>query len=75
MTPRERQVAQLVSLGLTNVELARRLGIAPGTVRIHIERILAKLGLSSRVQIATWVVRGGDERSAGGAEPPGMDGA
>jgi non-specific serine/threonine protein kinase len=61
MTPRERQVAELVALGLTNSEIAERLGITTGTARIHIERILSKLGLNSRVQIATWIVRNAPE--------------
>ena len=56
LTPREQQVAELVSEGLTNRAIADRLGMAPGTARIHVERILAKLGLTSRVQVATWVV-------------------
>jgi non-specific serine/threonine protein kinase len=55
-------VAELVSQGLTNRAVAERLGMAPGTARIHVERILAKLGLTSRVQVATWVVTAGDER-------------
>ncbi|HEX6918479.1 MAG TPA: LuxR C-terminal-related transcriptional regulator [Phycicoccus sp.] len=62
LTPREWQVAELVSQGLTNRAVAERLGMAPGTARIHVERILAKLGLTSRVQVATWVVTAGDER-------------
>ena len=57
LTPRERQVAVLVAEGLSNAEIAARLAITHGTARIHVERILAKLGLSSRVQIATLVVR------------------
>ncbi len=56
LTPREQQVAELVAEGLTNRAVAERLGMAPGTARIHVERILAKLGLTSRVQVATWVV-------------------
>jgi predicted ATPase/DNA-binding NarL/FixJ family response regulator len=57
LTPREVQVAALVADGLTNAAVAERLGIAQGTARIHVERILGKLGLTSRVQIATWAVR------------------
>jgi len=59
LTLREDQIARLVALGLTNRQIAHRLGIAHGTVRIHVERILGKLGLTSRVQVATWVVRTG----------------
>jgi predicted ATPase/DNA-binding CsgD family transcriptional regulator len=60
LTPRERQVADLVALGLTNPQIAQELTIATGTARIHVERILGKLGLTSRVQIATWIIRGPD---------------
>ena len=57
LTPRERQVAGLIAAGLTNAAIARELGITDGTARIHVERILDKLGFTSRVQIATWAVR------------------
>jgi non-specific serine/threonine protein kinase len=54
LTPREREVAALVADGLTNPQIAERLFISPGTVRTHVERILGKLGLTSRVQVARW---------------------
>jgi non-specific serine/threonine protein kinase len=60
LTPRERDVAALVAEGLSNARIGEVLGIAQGTARIHVERILGKLGLTSRVQIATWVVRNPD---------------
>ena len=56
LTRREREIADLVALGLSNRAIAERLVIAPGTVKIHVERILGKLGRTSRVQIATWAV-------------------
>jgi predicted ATPase/DNA-binding CsgD family transcriptional regulator len=68
LTPREREVATLVMEGISNARIAERLAIAPGTARIHVERILGKLGLTSRVQIATWVMR-----EPSGVEPPGRD--
>lgn len=52
MTDRERQVAVQVARGFTNAEIAEHLDIAPGTVKIHIGRMLAKLGLRDRVQLA-----------------------
>lgn len=52
LTPRERQVFALLPRGLTNAAIAERLGIAPGTVKVHVERILAKLGLDARAQAA-----------------------
>jgi DNA-binding CsgD family transcriptional regulator len=59
LTPREREVAALVAEGLSNADIAERLTIAPGTARIHVERILGKRGLTSRVQIAAWMLRSG----------------
>ncbi|MBW8485436.1 LuxR C-terminal-related transcriptional regulator [Actinomadura sp. PM05-2] len=55
LSPRETEVAELVAGGLTNREIARRLVIAKRTVDSHVEHILAKLGVASRTQIATWI--------------------
>ena len=57
LTRREHQVAELVAEGLTNSAIAARLVISPRTVQGHVEHILAKLGFTSRTQIASWVVR------------------
>jgi predicted ATPase/DNA-binding CsgD family transcriptional regulator len=54
LTSRERQIAALVAEGLSNREIAARLVISKRTVDAHVEHVLAKLGASSRVQIATW---------------------
>ncbi|MFI6291543.1 LuxR C-terminal-related transcriptional regulator [Nonomuraea sp. NPDC050790] len=55
LTKREYEIALLVSQGLTNRQIAERLGIAKRTVDTHMENILTKLGISSRVQIAAWI--------------------
>jgi predicted ATPase/DNA-binding CsgD family transcriptional regulator len=52
LTARERQVAALVAQGMTNREIASRLVVSKRTVDAHVEHILAKLGFSSRVQVA-----------------------
>ncbi|MEU4241825.1 AAA family ATPase [Actinoplanes sp. NPDC026619] len=52
LTPREREVAMLISDGLTNTELARRLYISPKTAAVHVSNILRKLGVSSRTEVA-----------------------
>jgi DNA-binding NarL/FixJ family response regulator len=52
LTVRERQVAALVVEGLTNREIAARLVVSKRTIDAHVEHILAKLGFSSRVQVA-----------------------
>ncbi|MGX6605257.1 ATP-binding protein [Micromonosporaceae bacterium Da 78-11] len=57
LTPREREVAVLISDGLTNAELARRLYISPKTAAVHVSNILRKLGVSSRTEVADRVAR------------------
>lgn len=57
LTRRERQVAELVAEGLSNKEIAERLVIAVRTAEGHVERILQKLGFSSRARIAAWVAQ------------------
>jgi DNA-binding CsgD family transcriptional regulator len=48
LTPREREVLGLVAEGLTNVEIARRLWVAPSTVAKHLEHAYTKIGVHSR---------------------------
>jgi NarL family two-component system response regulator LiaR len=48
LTPRERDVLALLVEGLTNAEIAIRLGISRATVKVHVSSILSKLGVSSR---------------------------
>ncbi|MGW4467070.1 helix-turn-helix transcriptional regulator [Micromonospora sp. NPDC004704] len=57
LTPREREVAVLISDGLTNTELARRLYISPKTAAVHVSNILRKLGVSSRTEVGDLVGR------------------
>ena len=52
LTPAEREVVRLVSEGLRNDAIARRLFIAPGTVKVHLTRIFAKLGITTRAELA-----------------------
>ncbi len=55
LTPREREIAGLLGEALTNREIAARLVISQRTVETHVDHILAKLGLTSRAQVASWV--------------------
>lgn len=64
LTRRERQVADLVAQGLTNREIAEKLVIAQRTAQGHVEHVLAKLGFTSRTQIAAWMVEQGQARGA-----------
>jgi len=59
LTPREREVVELLAEGLTNAELAARLFISPKTAAVHVSNILAKLGMASRSEVAAFAVREG----------------
>jgi len=54
LSPREIETLREIARGASNKEIARSLGIAETTVKIHVQRILRKLGLSSRVQAAVY---------------------
>lgn len=54
LSPREEDVLREITRGASNKEIARRLDIAETTVKIHVQHILRKLGLSSRVQAAVY---------------------
>jgi pimeloyl-ACP methyl ester carboxylesterase/DNA-binding CsgD family transcriptional regulator len=58
LTPRQREVAELVAEGLTNREIGDRLVITERSAESHVERIRLRLGLRSRAQVAAWVVGG-----------------
>jgi DNA-binding NarL/FixJ family response regulator len=62
LTPRELEIAQLIAKGLSTREIADELVISPATAARHVANILAKLGFSSRTQVASWAAR---------HEPPG----
>ena len=57
LTERELEVVELVAEGLTNKEIARRLEISPATVKVHVERLISKLGVADRTQAAVLAVQ------------------
>jgi DNA-binding NarL/FixJ family response regulator len=59
LSARELQVVRLLSEGLTNMQISRRLGLSDKTVKNHISHVLAKLKLSARTQIAIHALRAG----------------
>jgi DNA-binding NarL/FixJ family response regulator len=56
LTPREVEVLRLLAQGLTNREIAGELIVSVGTVKIHVEHIIGKLGVSDRTQAAVRAV-------------------
>jgi DNA-binding CsgD family transcriptional regulator len=59
LTRREREVATIVATGRSNQEIADEFVVSVKTIEAHVTRILAKLGFSSRAQIAAWAVNKG----------------
>jgi DNA-binding NarL/FixJ family response regulator len=59
LTPREVEVLRLMADGLTNPEIAQRLGRAESTMKVHVANILLKLGANDRTQAVTIAVRRG----------------
>ena len=59
LTPREREVLQMISAGLGNKEIAGRLSISEHTVKFHVASILGKLGASSRTEAVSIGIRHG----------------
>ena len=59
LSPREREILQFIARGQSNKEIARALELAESTVKIHVQNMLRKLNLSSRVQAAVFAVEKG----------------
>jgi len=56
LTKREKDVLRHIAKGLSNKMIARKLEITEGTVKVHVKRLLNKLGMRSRTEAAVWVV-------------------
>lgn len=59
LSPREKEIITHLARGASNKEVARALGVAESTVKIHVQSILKKLNLTSRVQAAVYAVEHG----------------
>jgi DNA-binding NarL/FixJ family response regulator len=59
LTPRELEVVELLASGLSNKEIAERLGVSFHTVKFHVNAILGKLGASSRTEVVALAARAG----------------
>ena len=70
LTSRELTVLRLVADGATNREIAAALQLSPGTVKVHVERILAKLGVAHRTQAAVRAIELGIATDLSGAGNP-----
>ena len=55
LTPRELEIVRLISVGLSNKEIARRLNIGLATTKSHVHNALAKLNVQRRGQVASWM--------------------
>jgi two-component system, NarL family, nitrate/nitrite response regulator NarL len=73
LTDRERQIMSLVSEGLSNKEIGRRLNIADGTIKVHLHHVYQKLEISNRTLLAALVIstNGSVAVHSGNPVPPG----
>lgn len=69
LTPRETEVLSLMGAGLSNADIAATLVLSEATARTHVSRVLAKLGVASRVQAAIIAHRAGIARDSLGTPP------
>jgi DNA-binding NarL/FixJ family response regulator len=67
LTPREREVLDLLAAGLSNPEICDRLFISDATAKTHVARILQKLGVRDRVQVVIYAYESGLVRPGSGA--------
>lgn len=66
LTDRERQIMRLVSEGLSNKEIGRRLNLADGTIKVHLHHIFQKLDISNRTVLAALAISRNELHAASG---------
>ncbi len=59
LTRRKRDILKLITLGMTNKAIARKLSITESTVKVHVKHLLKKMKLKSRVEAAVWALQNG----------------
>lgn len=59
LTPREKEVLELVAHGLSNKDIAEALHLSAGTIKVHVSHILSKLNAASRTEAAVWAAQMG----------------
>ena len=67
LSPREREIVELVAAGKTNKEIAALLVISLNTVKAHLGNIMGKLGVRNRVELATYALGRSGESGEGEA--------
>jgi DNA-binding CsgD family transcriptional regulator len=68
LTPREREVARMVAMGLTNAAIAGKLNLSPWTVSTHLRRIFAKLDVTTRAAMVAVITTADTQRAAAAAQ-------
>ena len=69
LSDRQREVTLLVAEGLSNKEIARRLEISDGTVKVHLQQIYSKLGIRNRTMLATLTASSDIQKTVVAATP------
>jgi two-component system nitrate/nitrite response regulator NarL len=69
-SPRETEILQYLTAGYSNKTIARQLGVAEATVKVHLKGLLRRIRVANRTQAAVWAMNNGI-RSSGMAENPG----
>ena len=64
LTPRELEVLQMISLGLTNAEAARRLQVSIHAIKFHLAAIYSRLGVANRTEAAVKYLQAGESGAA-----------
>jgi DNA-binding NarL/FixJ family response regulator len=70
LTPRQLQILRGLASGMSSPEICEQFSISPNTLRTHVDRILRKFGVHSKLQAVTFALRNGLIESPGDGEPP-----